>query len=265
MKPRIPRAVFAVLLLCAPAAFFSCDDIYGKVGGADITDTYRTPEEIVERIDLWQGVWYSRYGSRLMDGYTIGKWKEAASVLGNKAKLFLRTGFDPAHPRFLDSGGNTRPAIPADDSGRGMPGTIHDEDYFIFYDDSVYRQNMEITAGTERGYSWIGLVRAVNIFDHDPKRGALIVEYLDGAYPERTPFDKGPRALPFYGVYFRVLTLDTIQFANPIKLAERINGKPYHTETADLEEAIALNNVENDVEFVDWGETLPQDREGCRQ
>jgi hypothetical protein len=262
---RVPGTALALLLLCASAAFYSCEDIYGDVGGADITDTYRDSADIEERIDLWQGMWYSRYGNRLMDGYTVGKWKEAASILGGKAKLFLRTGFDPLHPRFLDPAGNTRSAIPADETSRGNPGTIHDEDYFIFYDDSVYRQNMEITPGTERGYSWIGIIRAVNIFDHDPRRGAVIVEYLDGAYPERQPFETGPRALSFYGIFFRVLTEDTMQIANPIKLAERINGRPYHTETAGLEDAIALNNVENDVEFVDWGEILPQDREGCRQ
>jgi hypothetical protein len=40
---------------------------------------------------------------------------------------------------------------------------------------------------------------------------------------------------------------------------------PYYTERATLGEAIALNNVENDIEFVNWGEELPFDREGCRQ
>jgi hypothetical protein len=265
MKQRLRVTAFAALLLCCSAAFYACGDLYGTVGGADITDTYRDPADIAERLDLWQGTWYSRYGSRLMDGYTVGKWQEAPSVLGSKAKLFLSAGFDPSHPRFLDSDGYARSALAADEDTRGNPGTIHDEDYFIFYDDSVYRQNMEITEGTERGRSWIGIVRAVNIFDRNPRRGAVIVEYLDGAYPERAPFDKGPRALPFYGLFFRTLTEDTMQIANPLKLAERINGRPYYTETAGLEEAIALNNVENDVEFVDWGETLPQDREGCRQ
>jgi hypothetical protein len=259
------EAALAALILCASAALYACGDMYGTVGGADITDTYRSPDAIAERLDLWQGTWYSRYGSRLMDGYTVGKWKEVSSVLGSKAKIFLSAGFDPYHPRFLDPEGNVRSAVPADESNRGEPGVIHDEDFFIFYDDSVYRQNLEITGGTGRGQSWIGIVRAVNIFDKNPRRGAVIVEYLDGAYPDRPPFDKGPKALPFYGVFFRVLTEDTMQLANPLKLAERINGRPYHTETAGLEEAIALNNVENDVEFVDWGETLPQDREGCRQ
>jgi hypothetical protein len=269
MKPRRRGLLAALLLraplLCAPAALLACGDIYGTVGGADITDSYRSAAEIAERIDFWQGTWQARYGNRLMDGYVIGKWKEAASVLGSKSKLFLYTGFDPGHPRFLDAGGNIQPAIPADGEGQREPGTIHDEDYFVFYDDSVYRENQAATPGTERGYSWIGVVRAVNVFDHDPRRGAVIVEYLDGAYPERRPFENGPQALPFYGIFFRVLTDDSIQFANPIKLAERINGRPYHTETADLEEAIRLNNVENDVEFIDWGEALPQDREGCRQ
>ena len=263
MKPRLPETL--ALFLCALAALCSCDDIYGKVGGADITDTYRSAGDIAERIDLWQGTWYSRYGSRLMDGYVVGKWREAASALGSKAKLFLRTGFDPAHPRFLDAEGNVQSALAADETNRGEPGTLHDEDYFIFYDDSVYRQNLETTEGTERGHSWIGIIRAVNIFDKNPRRGAVILEYLDGAYPDRAPFDGGPRALPFYGLFFRTLTEDSMQLANPIKLADRINGLPYHTETAGLEEAIALNNVENDVEFIDWGEALPQDREGCRQ
>jgi hypothetical protein len=256
------RLTALAVLLCVSAALYACGGLYGDIGGADITDTYRTPDAITERIDLWQGVWYSRYGSRLMDGYTVGKWKEAASVLGSKAALFLNSGFDSSQPRFLDAEGKVRSAIPADETNRGSPGTIHDEDYFIFYDDSLYLQNMD-TAG--RGYSWIGIIRAVNVFDKNPRRGAVIVEYLDGAYPNRPPFDTGRSALPFYGIFFRALTEDSMQIANPLKLAERINGRPYHTETDDLEKAIALNNVENDVEFVDWGETLPQDREGCRQ
>jgi hypothetical protein len=251
-----------LLILCSLAAA-SCGDMYGTLGGADITDTYRKPEEIAGLIDRWQGMWYSRFGSRLMDGYTVGKWKEIKSVLGGKAKLFLYSGFDPGHPRFITASGNVAAAVPSADGTRGESGTIHDEDYFMFYDDSVYRQNLNVTDNSDKGYSWIGIIRAVNIFDHDPNRGAVIVEYLDGCYPERAPFLDGLRPLPFYGIYFRLLDEDTIQFANPIDLAARINGQPYHTERATLEEAVALNNVENDIEFIDWGEALPHGREGC--
>jgi hypothetical protein len=49
--------------------------------------------------------------------------------------------------------------------------------------------------------------------------------------------------------------------ANAVDLAALYTGKKYYTETTTLEEAIALNNVENEAEFISWGVVIPQDRE----
>ena len=262
------RSLPALCCLCCALLLLSCESFYGEIGGADKTDTFDTPETIAERIDLWHDTWLAHYGARTTAGFTIGKWYELETAIERqKLQLWINNGFDPGHPRFLNEDGDPVNALLLEEDSpyRCAEGTICDEDYFMYYDDTWFSQNSADASGGERGQSWIGIVRAVNIFDKDPKRGSIIVEYLDGCFPDRTPFQAGPQALPFYGVYFRVITDDIIVFASPIDLAARINGKPYYTERATLGAAIALNNVENDIEFVDWGEELPFDREGCRQ
>ena len=252
----------AAALALLAALQLSCEALYGNLGGADITDTYTDPADIARHIDGWQGSWYTHYGSRSLDGFVVGKWKDIDS-LGVKLRVF--DGVDIASPQFLDSRGYLIPAVaPDDDNPRGSPRTLDEEDYFVMYDDTVYGQNMSGYTPDQRGFSYIGIVRAVNIFDKDTSTGAVIIEYLAGCYPERVPFENGPRALPFLGIFFRALSPGSIQFSNPIKLAARINGEPYHTETASLSAAIALNNVENDIEFNNWGEVVPADFEGCK-
>jgi hypothetical protein len=49
--------------------------------------------------------------------------------------------------------------------------------------------------------------------------------------------------------------------ANAVDLAAMYAGKPYYTEKATLDEAIAANSVENEAEFISWGVVIPQDRE----
>jgi hypothetical protein len=261
---------FPPLLCLLPCLllFPACESFYGEIGGADQTHTFDTPEAITERIGLWHDVWLARYGARITAGFTIGKWYELETSIGRqKLQLWINNGFDPEHPRFLNGDGDPVNAVllEEDSPSRCAEGTLCDEDYFIYYDDTWFGQNAANVSGSVRGQSWIGIVRAVNIFDNDPKRGSLIVEYLDGCFPDRAPFLAGPQALSFYGIYFRVITDDIIVFASPLDLAARINGRPSHTERATLAEAITLNNVENDIEFVNWGEELPFDREGCRQ
>ena len=265
MTRRTPPTVCGLVCLLA---LLSCESFYGDIGGADKTDTFDTPETIAERIGLWHDTWLAHYGMRTTAGFTIGKWYEIETAIERqKLQLWINRGFDPKHPRFLNGDGDpvNAAALEADSPYRCGAGTICGEDYFLYYDDTWFSQNSANSSGSALGQSWIGIVRAVNIFDNDPKRGAVIVEYLDGCFPDRAPFKAGLRALSFYGVYFRAVTVDTIMFANPIDLAARINGMSYHTERATLGEAIALNNVENDIEFIDWGEELPFDREGCRQ
>jgi hypothetical protein len=99
----------------------------------------------------------------------------------------------------------------------------------------------------------------VNTFEGS-QDGAIIIEYFDSGYPQwsATIID-GP--LPFFGIFYRVLEPDVIQFANAVVLENLFAGLPYHTETATLEEAIAKNCADNDGEFISWGVVIPQDRE----
>jgi hypothetical protein len=136
------------------------------------------------------------------------------------------------------------------------------DDYYVFYDDTVYGQGEDGT-GTGNGgwgFDYIGIVRAVNIFNDNPDTGVIIIEYLDGAYPTwSTEVLNTP--LPFFGIFYRILNPDCIQMANAVDLAALFAGEQYHTETASLEEAIAKNTAINDGEFISWGVVIPQDRE----
>jgi uncharacterized protein with FMN-binding domain len=215
--------------------------MYGQVGGADETETIDT--SLAGIIEPWRGVWYSHYGQRRLDGYTIGRWSEIETLLGNKLALF--PDFDPSDPHLYDDY------------------AIADDDYFIFYDDTVY----ETTPGDGGNGGWeglvtryIGIVRAVNIFNDNAKTGAVIIEYLNGCFPQWST-DVLLMPLPFFGMYYRVLTSDCIQMANAVDLAALAANKRYYTETATLAEAIAKNSAENDGEFISWGVVIPQDRE----
>jgi hypothetical protein len=150
------------------------------------------------------------------------------------------------------------------DSPAGESDIPGDEDFFVFYDDTVYGQADDNTPGQASwGFGYIGIVLAVNVFNSDPGRGTIIIEYLKGCaplwlnwWPESS---NGQR--PFFGIYYRVLDRDTVQMANAVDLAALYNGERYYTETKTLEEAIELNTIENEAEFISWGVEIPQDRE----
>jgi hypothetical protein len=238
-----------VLLVAALVAllFSSCGNPYGTVGGADATHTLDDPEGIAEIIGPWQGLWYSHYGQRRLDSYIIGKWGNVKTAAGDKLALF--PGFDPDSPKFLNS------------EGRAVPANLNAADYFILYNDTVYEQEEGGEAAAGWDFGFMGIVRAVNVFNGDAGTGAVIIEYLDGAYPRWEPDLFGPPPLPFFGIYYRVVNPDRIQMANASDLAALAAGEKYYTETASLEEAVARNNAENSDEFVSWGVVIPQDRE----
>jgi hypothetical protein len=235
-----------VVALAIFAGFVSTCEMYGgygKLGGADKTVSAEIEEVLAPKV----GVWYSHYGGKRLDGYTIGRWKNLKEDLGEKLKLF--SGFEPdrdpeKEPLFHDK------YIPLED------------DYYVFYDSTVYGQGDDGSGeGTAHwNYGYMGIVRAVNTFHDTKDTGAIIIEYFNGCYPQwseavvTTP-------LPFFGVYFRVLDSDSIQMANAVVLENVFAGLPYYTETATLEEAIAKNNADNDGEFISWGVVIPQDRE----
>jgi hypothetical protein len=199
--------------------------------------------EIAGIIEPWRGVWYSKLGSMRLDGYRVGRWSEIKEVMGNKLALFPQ--FDPDNPRLHDNY------------------AIQDNDYFIFCDDTVYGEddNGEGGNGGWDGFitRYIGIVRAVNVFNDNPDTGAVIVEFLGGCYPQWA-MDVVIMPLPFFGMYYRVVNPDLIRMANAVDLAALSAGRAYYTETATLQEAIDKNNVENEGNFISWGVVIPQQR-----
>jgi hypothetical protein len=226
-----------VLLFVLSLLFFSCEEPYGTLCGADKT----VPADIVAIMEPMCGLWYSHYGAMRLDSYRIGKWCNFDAEMGGKKALFP-----------------------------GLTSHLYDDyeilpdDYYVFYDDTVYGQN-DSGGGGNGGWDslvtrYIGIVRAVNVFNNDPKAGAIIIEYLDAAYPQWSP-EVLNTPLPFFGVFYRVLKAGSTQMANAVDLAALYAGEKYHTETATLEDAVAKNTAINDGEFISWGVVIPQDRE----
>jgi hypothetical protein len=222
-----------------------CD--YGALSGADKTGVLGPddPDSAADYESLMKSmstVWYSHYaGIGRLDGYRIGKWKNFDSVMGGKTALL--PDLHEARETYVG----------------GAPGG---EDFFLFYDSSVYGQQDDGDAITPpaQNFGFLGIVRAVNIFNGDKDRGAIIIEYMKGAAPTWDPDIKNGQ-LPFFGIYYRVLSKNTMQLANAVDLAAMAKGKKYYTEKKTLDEAIAANTVENEAEYVSWGVVIPQDRE----
>jgi hypothetical protein len=197
---------------------------------------------------LFSGVWYSHYaGIGRLDGYRAGKWGAFAELVVNSGKNALFPNADDPPRLFLSSS----PAPLA-------------TDYFVMYDDTVYGQG-ENDLGGNGGWDlfitrYMGVVRAINIFNGDPNRGSVIVEYFNGCAPS-WDYDIRYGQRPFFGIYYRVLGANTIQMANAVDLAALYAKRKYYTETATLREAIEKNTVENEAEFISWGVVIPQDRE----
>jgi hypothetical protein len=221
----------------------NCDEAYGKLGGADLTTTYESPDIIERIIDRFRGEWYSHYGARRLDSYRVGHWRDRESLIPPD-KLAQFPLFDINAPKF-----------------REIAATINDDDYFIFYDDTVYGEGED---GSRHGGGWnfnyIGIVRAVNVFNDNRDTGAIIIEYLDGAYPSGSA-EVINIPLPFFGIHYRVINQDCVQMANPIDLVALSEGREYYTETATLEDAVSKNTASNNGELISWGAVTPQVRE----
>ena len=221
------RKKIVILLFALSFLLWSCD--YGQLGGADKTDTYHPGDEIFEeRLGFLCGNWSSGY-----DGYRIRKWSEFTGADKTKAQT-LFTGLDSDNPRTY---------VTQDTPGSG--------DYIFLCDDYGYN------------YGYMGMVRAINIFNSNKNRGAIIIEYFEGADPlwlSETQ-DLAPGEKPFFGIYFRVLSQDVVQMANPVDQAAMLAGKFFYTEKESLQKAINAFNVENEAEFISWGIAFPQSRE----
>jgi hypothetical protein len=246
---------FTALCFVLAAALSSCDLFsYGQLGGADKTVTLSPGGSEFEAVmSGMSGVWYSHYaGMGRLDGYRIGRWEDFDRLITDSGKAALFPNMVKPEKTYTDQSGGNVPA----------PG-----DYFVFYDDTVFGQSDE-GAGGNGGWEglvtrYIGIVRAVNVFNGDTDRGAIVIEYLQGCAP--LWLDQWPEAAngtrPFFGIYYKVLSPDIVQMANAVDLAALYAGEKYYTETDTLDGALALNSVENEAEFISWGVVIPQDRE----
>jgi hypothetical protein len=235
-----------VILLCAAVfLFWSCD--YGDLGDADKTVTYYPGDAVfTERMNFLCGTWYSRSaGIGLLDGYRIRKWNDLTAADKTKAKT-LFPSLNINSPKTYSS-----KIIP------------QNGDYVLLFDDTLYGQEEGNSESNESwGFGYMGLVRAVNIFNGDKNRGAIIIEYFEGAAPSWLSDTQGltPNEKPFFGIYLKTLSHDTVQLANPVDLAEMYAKKNYYTERGTLAEAVGTFDVENEAEFISWGVVFPQER-----
>jgi len=232
---RIVPVFFAVCFL-----FWSCD--YGKLGGADQTGTHFPGDAVFEeRMAFLDGVWYSQYaGIGRLDGYRVRKWG-------------YLTGADKAETQTLFPGLNIN--NPETCSSKKIP---QNGDYILLYNDTAYGQSDEgpSYSNGNRGFAYCGLVRAINIFNGDKDRGAIIIEYFEGCDPNWIRDEN-----PFFGIYYRALSPNIVQMANAVDLAALYAGERYYTGKATLEEAVGANGAENEAEFISWGVVIPQERE----
>jgi hypothetical protein len=222
-----------LILIAGSLLFSACPDPYDP-GGAEDTTEQRDMGAIAETMAPMSGVWNARDGKYLLDGYRIGLAKNLKTEMADKLDMF--PDFDPDRPSLHH-------------------GTVRDEDYYLFYDDSSY--GVDPATGKNYGYAYMGIVMAVNVFNEAGDAGAVIIEYLDGCYPRWEPkLERTP--LPFFGMYYRINAPDRIQMANPVDLDALEEGRPYYTETATLGEAVAKNTPENDPAFIYWNIVYPQ-------
>jgi hypothetical protein len=248
LRRLLPAACCLLLAACELYA-------YGLLGGADFTRAY-TPGTLGNGTfeaalgDL-SGVWYSHWaGIGRLDGYRIGTWSEFGDLMieTNKIDRIPGIGDDPLNA-VTYTGYAPKP-----------------DDYFVFYDSSVYGQKDDTSEPDptwQHNFGFCGIVRALNLFYDIPERGAIIIEYLEGCYPDWLTRTQGLKEgeKPFFGIYYRVLEPDIVQMANAVNLEALYKGEKYYTETATLQEAIDSNTVENEAEYIAWGVVIPQDRE----
>ncbi|MDR2476916.1 MAG: hypothetical protein LBD18_03915 [Treponema sp.] len=236
---------FLAVLVLSIFGFASCELYsFGKLGGADQTAAYYPEDSLYEDVlSPYCGVWYSHYaGIGRLDGYRIGR-ADSFNAWGRERAdlLFPNAGFTTITPYVNPS--------------------ISPNDYILLYDDTVYGQADDSQPRQKSwGFAFMGVVRAINVFNGDPKRGAIIIEYINGCAPAwDNDIKNGQR--PFFGIYYRELEPDIVQMANAVDLAALYAGKKYYTEQPSLDAAVGLNTVENEAEFISWGIVIPQDRE----
>ncbi|MCL2608600.1 MAG: hypothetical protein FWD94_01675 [Treponema sp.] len=230
--------LLSILLL-----FSACD--YGELGDADKTDTYMPGDAVFdERMDFFDGIWKMPGNG---DGYHIRRWGD----LDGKDET-LETA-ELLFPNLDTENLKTW-------STKENPST---DDFVLLYNGGgPYEDEWG-------GTSYMGIVRAINIFNDDLDRGAIIIEYFEGADPEwlSTPgFNNSqglrPGEVPFFGIHYRgVADKNWVQMANAVNLAALYAGKLYYVEQRSFEDALRVFTVKKDSEWIDWGIVMPQKRQ----
>jgi hypothetical protein len=210
-----------------------------------------------QRMSSLQGVWYSYFdfdsqlGKRRSDGYRIGKKSDFDSWGQAKAEVICPYWAVGEFEGYVNS-------------------HISNSDYIILYDDTCYGMFDDSSyAADSKGLVFMGVVRAVNIFNDDPKQGAIIIEYIVGCDPQwlwdpdsceiEQGLEMGEK--PFFGIYYRELSSTVVYMANAVDLAALAAGRPYYTEKGTLTEAIAGNMAEHEAKYIAWGIVSPQEKE----
>jgi hypothetical protein len=245
-KKRTRNLTRIVLLITAIFLFWACDN--GDLGGADKTVTYYSGNPVfIERMNFFCGLWYSKSeGIGLLDGYRIRKWSDLTAADKAKAKSLF--------PSLNINNVKTY-------SSKSVP---QNDDYVLLFDDTLYGQEKDNSGNNKSwGFCYMGLVRAINIFNGDKNRGAIIIEFFEDGAPLWLSDKQGltPNEKPFFGIYYKALLQDTVQMANPVDLAAMYAKKNYYTEHGTLVEAAGTFDVENEAEFINWGVVIPQERD----
>lgn len=210
-----------------------------------------------ERMNFFCGDWDSGYG----DGYFIRKWGN----LTEKDKGRIQQNFPDVDLVNLQTYG----VYGGDGSDKKKPTA---SDYIIMYPVGVAVRGGSGEDMFGGGTTYLGLVRTINIFNGDKNKGAIIIEYFengdplwlgDGSYADGSIPGQGlkPGEKPFFGIYYRVLNANKIQFANAVNLAAMYAGYKYYTEKGTLKEAVGKNTVQQDAEYISWGIVMPVSRQ----
>jgi hypothetical protein len=190
-----------------------------------------------ESMAYLSGSWDSSY-----DGYLVRQWSNYTSTDQSKTAENGLT-VSSSNPVTYDSNKNPQTS-----------------DYVAAYLD-----------GGGWGFSYMGLVRAINIFDKtgDPNLwGAIIIEYFEGGDPEWLSDPDGysyqglePGEKPYFGMYFQAYSQDQVGMANAVDLNALSSGNPYYTEEATLQAAITKNTKANRDNFISYSVVMPQQRQ----
>ena len=191
------------------------------------TTTYFPGEpEFIERMTFFTAVWDSG-----TDGYRVRKWGDFTSADKSRTQVCIPS-VDLENPTTYSA-----------------KEPVQDDDYALFYDDMGWMST-----------AYIGVVRAINIFNDDLADVAIIIEYFTGGEPYYLYGTEGitegilsqgldPGEKPFFGVYCEIPNPNVVYFGNATELSN-LGSNEYHTDTVTLTESINKNTFDNKDKFI---------------